>query len=91
MVELFARHQCDDAVAVDFGQTSGSDGASVAQHGVVIGDGENDVAMFDLAGLSIAMGNAAPEVQQAADLVTGSNADDGFAAAVERLILAPGV
>jgi Cof subfamily protein (haloacid dehalogenase superfamily) len=34
----------------------------------VIGDGGNDVAMFARGGLSIAMGNASPEVQQAADL-----------------------
>ncbi|MGV8996167.1 MAG: Cof-type HAD-IIB family hydrolase [Parvibaculaceae bacterium] len=53
----------------------------------VIGDGGNDVAMFDRSGLSIAMGNASPEVQQAADFVTDSNNDDGFAKAVERFIL----
>jgi Cof subfamily protein (haloacid dehalogenase superfamily) len=57
----------------------------------VIGDGGNDVAMFGQAGLAIAMGNAAPEVQAAADLVTGSNSDDGFAQAVERFILQPAV
>jgi Cof subfamily protein (haloacid dehalogenase superfamily) len=53
----------------------------------VIGDGRNDVAMFKRSGLSIAMGNASPEVGQAADFVTGSNRDDGFAEAVERIIL----
>jgi Cof subfamily protein (haloacid dehalogenase superfamily) len=53
----------------------------------VIGDGGNDVAMFGQGGLSIAMGNASPEVQGAADLVTGSNREDGFARAVERFIL----
>lgn len=53
----------------------------------VIGDGRNDVALFKRSGLSIAMGNASPEVRQAADFVTGSNRDDGFAQAVERIIL----
>jgi Cof subfamily protein (haloacid dehalogenase superfamily) len=53
----------------------------------VIGDAENDVAMFRQGGLSIAMGNASAEVQSAADLVTGSNAEDGFANAVARFIL----
>ncbi len=53
----------------------------------VIGDGHNDVAMFEGGGLSIAMGNASPEVRQAADFVTGSNRDDGFAQAVDRIIL----
>ena len=53
----------------------------------VIGDGGNDVAMFERSGLSIAMGNAKPTVRQAADFVTNSNGDDGFANAIERFIL----
>jgi Cof subfamily protein (haloacid dehalogenase superfamily) len=52
-----------------------------------IGDMENDVAMFRKSGLSIAMGNASPEVKRLADAVTLSNDEDGFATAVERLIL----
>jgi Cof subfamily protein (haloacid dehalogenase superfamily) len=52
-----------------------------------IGDGGNDIAMFERSGLSIAMGNASPEVQQAADFLTDSNREDGFANAVERFIL----
>src|SRR6266852_558550 len=53
----------------------------------VIGDGDNDVAMFERSGLSIAMGNASPQVQQAADFVTDTNREEGFANAVERFIL----
>ncbi|MGO9006639.1 MAG: Cof-type HAD-IIB family hydrolase [Beijerinckiaceae bacterium] len=53
----------------------------------VIGDGGNDIAMFERSGLSIAMGNASPEVRRAADFVTGSNRADGFADAIERYIL----
>jgi Cof subfamily protein (haloacid dehalogenase superfamily) len=52
-----------------------------------IGDMPNDVLMFAHYGLSIAMGNASLEVQHAARRVTTSNADEGFAAAVERFIL----
>lgn len=52
----------------------------------VIGDGGNDVAMFERSGLSIAMGNASPEVQRTADFVTDSNRKEGFANAVERFI-----
>ena len=52
-----------------------------------IGDGSNDVAMFERSGLSIAMGNASLEVQAAADFVTGGNDEDGFAAAIERFVL----
>jgi Cof subfamily protein (haloacid dehalogenase superfamily) len=61
-------------------------GVSLAEI-AAIGDGSNDVAMFERSGLSIAMGNAKPEVQRAADLVTDSNRDDGFANAIERFIL----
>jgi Cof subfamily protein (haloacid dehalogenase superfamily) len=52
-----------------------------------IGDGHNDIAMFRCCGLAIAMGNADPDVQRAADVVTDSNREDGFAKAVERFIL----
>jgi hypothetical protein len=52
-----------------------------------IGDMPNDVLMFAHSGLSIAMGNASLEVQHAARRVTTSNADEGFATAVERFIL----
>jgi Cof subfamily protein (haloacid dehalogenase superfamily) len=53
----------------------------------VIGDGANDVPMFERAGLSIAMGQADAAVRGAAMRVTASNADDGLAAAVERYLL----
>ena len=53
----------------------------------VIGDGVNDVAMFEQSGLSIAMGNAGQQVQRTADFVTDSNKEDGFANAIERFIL----
>jgi Cof subfamily protein (haloacid dehalogenase superfamily) len=52
-----------------------------------IGDMPNDVLMFRKSGLSIAMGNASPEVQAQADLVTDSYTDEGFAKAIEQFIL----
>ncbi len=52
-----------------------------------IGDMPNDVLMFAHAGLSIAMGNAASDVKRAARRVTSSNAEDGFARAIERFVL----
>ena len=52
-----------------------------------LGDGANDVLMFQRSGLSIAMGNASKEVQQKATRVTTSNEDEGFARAVEEFIL----
>lgn len=50
-----------------------------------IGDGENDLPMFEYARISIAMGNAPQSVQGAATWVTLGNAEAGVAAAIERL------
>jgi hydroxymethylpyrimidine pyrophosphatase-like HAD family hydrolase len=52
-----------------------------------IGDMPNDVLMFRISGLSIAMGNASRDVQAQAHLVTASYEDEGFAKAIERFIL----
>jgi Cof subfamily protein (haloacid dehalogenase superfamily) len=52
-----------------------------------IGDGPNDTLMFARSGISIAMGNGAPEVQRAATYVTDANDADGFARAVDEFIL----
>ncbi|WLH92679.1 HAD family hydrolase [Pseudomonas sp. FP453] len=53
----------------------------------VIGDGGNDPAMFAVAGLSIAMGQAEEAVKRHASVVTGSHIEDGAAEAIERFIL----
>jgi Cof subfamily protein (haloacid dehalogenase superfamily) len=52
-----------------------------------IGDMPNDVLMFKKSGLSIAMGNASPEVQRQARFVTSSDEEEGFAKAMEAFIL----
>ena len=52
-----------------------------------IGDMPNDVLMFERSGVSIAMGNASPEVQHAARFVTTSNTEEGFALGMERFVL----
>ncbi|HEY1825637.1 MAG TPA: Cof-type HAD-IIB family hydrolase [Acidimicrobiales bacterium] len=59
------------------------DTASIA----AIGDAGNDVAMFQKAGLSIAMGNADDAIKARADHVTKSHDDNGLAHAIESLIL----
>jgi len=51
-----------------------------------IGDMHNDVAMFEVSGLSIAMGNASDEVKSHARRVTTSNQDEGFANAMEMIL-----
>ncbi len=52
-----------------------------------IGDMANDLAMLEIAGFAIAMGNAPDGVKSAADAVTASNRDEGFAKAVRTLVL----
>lgn len=52
-----------------------------------LGDMPNDVLMFEKSGMSIAMGNASPEVQAQANFVTDSNESEGFAKAVDKYIL----
>jgi Cof subfamily protein (haloacid dehalogenase superfamily) len=52
-----------------------------------LGDMPNDVLMFEKSGFSVAMGNASDEVKSKASATTDSYEDEGFAKAVERLIL----
>lgn len=61
---------------------------SLERHEIAtIGDMANDLLMFAKSGVSIAMGNGSRQVQTAADHVTLTNDDDGFAHAVTTLIL----
>jgi Cof subfamily protein (haloacid dehalogenase superfamily) len=52
-----------------------------------IGDGINDISMLRVAGVSVAMRNALQMVRRAAQHQTQSNAEDGFAAALEAHVL----
>ncbi len=54
---------------------------------MALGDDTNDLEMLQKAGLGVAMANANPAVLDAADAVTGSNNENGFAAAVEKYAL----
>jgi Cof subfamily protein (haloacid dehalogenase superfamily) len=54
---------------------------------VTIGDGPNDMLMFERSGFSVAMGNASDAVKKAASAVTASNREEGFAKAIETLVL----
>jgi Cof subfamily protein (haloacid dehalogenase superfamily) len=51
-----------------------------------IGDMRNDLSMFRVGGLSIAMGNASEDVKRQATYVTNSNEDEGFAGAVDIIL-----
>jgi Cof subfamily protein (haloacid dehalogenase superfamily) len=54
---------------------------------VAIGDERNDIPMLQVAGLSIAMGNAEDEVKAHSDIVTMTNDENGVAYAIEKYIL----
>ena len=51
------------------------------------GDDYADTGMLELCGKGIAMGNAADEVKEKADLVIGSNDEDGIAVYLEEHVL----
>lgn len=53
---------------------------------VAFGDALNDVEMLRWAGHGVAMADAAPVVQDAADETTTSNDDDGVARVIERML-----
>jgi Cof subfamily protein (haloacid dehalogenase superfamily) len=52
-----------------------------------IGDGDNDVEMFERGGISIAMGNGSARAKSSADHVTTGNDDNGFARAIKETVL----
>jgi Cof subfamily protein (haloacid dehalogenase superfamily) len=55
-----------------------------------IGDMPNDISMFEKSGLSIAMGQSSDEVKRAANQVTTSSEEEGFANAINRFVLGKG-
>jgi len=60
---------------------------SIASNAVAtIGDMQNDLPMFRVSGISIAMGNATDDVKRVATHVTASNEDEGFAKAIEIIL-----
>lgn len=52
---------------------------------VAFGDGGNDVAMLEHAGIGVAMGNAEDDVKRYADYVTDSVDKDGIFKALKHL------
>jgi Cof subfamily protein (haloacid dehalogenase superfamily) len=53
---------------------------------LAVGDADNDLTMFRVAGAAVAMGNAPPEVQVAADYIAPTNDENGLAWLIDRLI-----
>ncbi|NGY88269.1 HAD hydrolase family protein [Bacillus megaterium] len=54
---------------------------------VAIGDQFNDIPMFKVAGLSIAMANAEQEVKELSDVITLTNDENGVAYAIDNYVL----
>ena len=54
---------------------------------LAFGDGSNDVTMLSMAGVGVAMGNACSEAKAAADRITGTNKENGFASFLEKYVL----
>jgi Cof subfamily protein (haloacid dehalogenase superfamily) len=64
----------------------------LARHGwttrslMAIGDGYNDIAMIEAAGVGVAVGNAVQPCRRAADLVVADNDADGVAIALREIL-----
>lgn len=56
------------------------------EQAMALGDAGNDIGMLQTAGIGVAMSNAIPEVQAAADWITLSNEEDGVAHAIHSLL-----
>ena len=54
---------------------------------MAIGDNGNDLTMIEYAGTGVAMGNAIPEIKQAAQYVTSPNSESGVANAIKTYAL----
>lgn len=54
---------------------------------IAVGDSYNDLPMLKIAGLSVAVSNAKPEILNSVDFITKSNNDGGMAHLINRYIL----
>lgn len=53
---------------------------------MAVGDNFNDISMMQVAGYSVAMGNAPEEIKEICDDVTLTNDEDGVAIAIEKVL-----
>jgi HAD superfamily hydrolase (TIGR01484 family) len=53
---------------------------------IAFGDAENDISMFEVAGASVAMGQADERIKSAATRVTTANTEDGVALVIDNLL-----
>jgi Cof subfamily protein (haloacid dehalogenase superfamily) len=57
------------------------------EESMAVGDAQPDLAMLDIAGVGVAMGNAIDDVKAQADAVAPSNTEGGVAWAIRRYVL----
>ena len=57
-----------------------------AEEVIAIGDDENDLPMFEIAGFSVAPSDAKDSVKARADLVVGSNSEEGVSVFLEKFL-----
>lgn len=53
---------------------------------IAFGDSDNDRSMVEYAGTGVAMDNAVPDLKEAADVITGSNDEDGIVPALNAFL-----
>ncbi len=82
-VEIFSRDASKGNALSELSSCLQIDPGQVA----CIGDGENDLSLFQAAGIKFAMGNAVPDLKAAADIILPSNKDDGVAYAITNYVL----
>lgn len=82
-VEITAPGVCKGAALARLAASLGIERSAV----MAIGDSGNDLDMLEFVGVSVAVGNARPDVKAQADYVVASNVDGGVAEAINRLIL----
>lgn len=61
-----------------------------AEEIIAVGDADNDKEMLGFAGLSVAMGNAIPEIKQICDVIVADNDHNGCGEAIEKYLLGAG-
>ncbi len=82
-VEIFSQNASKGIALAHLAQRLGIAKEEVA----CIGDGENDLHMFQAAGLRFAVGSGVPELKQQADVVVAANGENGVAQAVREYLL----
>ena len=53
---------------------------------LVVGDGENDMSLFNLPSLKVALSNSVPQLKERADIVLDSPGGEGIVEIVERVL-----